>query len=75
MTKWKRLLLKFGPGPFFIKLYTILLIVFGVSAVLAYVSGEALIAKSLGMCALWPLFGLTLNSGILYYGTNKRKNE
>lgn len=68
-------MLKFGLGPFFMKLHTILLIIFGTSAMLAYVSGQALIAKSLGMCALWPLFGLALNSGILYCGVNKRKNE
>ncbi len=75
MMRWKHLLRKFGPGPFFVKLYAILLTIFGVSAILAYIFGQVFIAKSLGMCALWPLFGLMLNGGLLYYRTNKRKNE
>lgn len=74
MTKWKNLLYKFAPSQFFIKFYIILLVVLSTSALLAYISGQTLISKALGMCALWPLFGLLLSGGVLY-GVNKRKNE
>jgi hypothetical protein len=74
MTKWKRFLFKFQPSSFWIGLYMILLAMFASSAMLAYISGQTLVAKALALCSLWPVFGLLLNAGFVRYH-NRRMNE